>query len=81
MIGLCFVGAGLRDFVAVGLLVPLGDVELVVFGAVEVDPVGVVVDFEATVLDPEEHPASIPASTNMRKSRRIVTTPLVVVIA
>jgi hypothetical protein len=30
----------------------------------------------ATLLDPEEHPASIPASTNMRKSRRIFTTPL-----
>jgi len=77
MIGLCLVAATLGGFVAVGLPVPLVDVGLAPFGAVELDPVGAVVDFElATLPDPEEHPASIPASTNMRKSRRIFTTPL-----
>src|SRR5450631_668672 len=81
MITLCLVATTLGDFAAVGLLVTLGAVELAPFGVVELDPVGAVVDFElATLLVPEEHPASTPASTNMRKSRRIVLHPFVVVL-
>src|SRR5450631_2986869 len=81
MITLCLVAATLGDFAAVGLLFPLGADELAPFGVVELDPVGAVVDFElATLLVPEEHPASTPASTNMRKSRRIVLHPFVVVL-
>jgi tRNA-2-methylthio-N6-dimethylallyladenosine synthase len=77
MITLCLVAAILGDFAAVGLLDPLGAVELAPFGVVELDAVGAAVDFElATLLVPEEHPASTPATTNMRKSRRIVATPL-----
>jgi len=61
----------------VGELFALAEVELVPVGDAVLALVGVVDGVElATLLDPEEHPASTPATTHMRASRRIVTSPL-----
>jgi len=62
---------------AEGELVALAEVELVALAEAVPALAGVVDGVElATLLDPEEHPASTPAITHMRTSRRIVTSPL-----
>jgi hypothetical protein len=64
---LCGVAATL-GFVVLG--------ELVALWAVELGGAGVVDGFElATLLDPEEHPASTPTNTHVKARRRIVTYP------
>jgi hypothetical protein len=68
---------GLAEVVLVGELFAVAEAELVPVGEAELDLVAVVDGVElATLLDPEEHPASTPTITHMRASRRIVTTPL-----
>jgi hypothetical protein len=66
---------GAVELVAFGAveLVAFGAVELGAFGAVELGAFGAVDCVEpATLLDPEEHPASTTMNANIRESRRSV---------